>query len=167
MIMTMGTTVCANATVPETTTDKEETTQTTTDEGSNKRSLNDIRFDGWGEKEWTDNEYIRCLRKHIDAHNREETWIIDFLPYNEYVKGKFVICYMDATTYGGAIILFFFIDNPSVIFSAWVYSSVDIEKEVVTGYEVREVWVHDENSGITKEEVLKDLEARPEIRVWW
>ena len=24
---------------------------------------NDIRFEGWGEKEWLDNEYIRTLRK--------------------------------------------------------------------------------------------------------
>ena len=166
MIMTMGTAVCANATTSVAAMAKEETSQTTTDEDSKKKSLNEIRFDGWGEKEWSDNEYIRTLRKHIDAHNRGETWIINFIPYNEYVKGKFVICYMNEAIYGGANILFFFIDNPSVIFSAWVYSSVDIEKEVVTGYEVREVWVDDENSGITKEQVLKDLEARPEIIVW-
>ena len=28
-----------------------------------KKSLNDIRFAGWTEKEWLDNEYIRTLRR--------------------------------------------------------------------------------------------------------
>lgn len=136
------------------------------EEETNKRPLNDIRFEGWGDKEWSDNEYIRSLRKHIDAHNNEEACIIDFIAYKELVKGKFVIYYMEPAIYGGAYILFFFIDNPSIIFDAWVYSYVDEAKEVVTKYEVRSVNVYDENSGLTKEQVLKDLETNPEIKVW-
>lgn len=42
-----------------------------------RKSLNDIRFEGWKEQDWLDNEYIRALRKYIDAYNKGE--IEDFL----------------------------------------------------------------------------------------
>ena len=136
------------------------------EEETYKRPRNEIRFAGWGEKEWSDNEYIRSLRKHIDAHNNKEVRIDNFIAYKEIVKGKFVIYYIEPAIYGGAYILFFFIDNPSVIFDAWVYSYVDEVKYVVTKYEIRSVNVFIENSGLTKEQVLKDLETNPEIKVW-
>ena len=35
-------------------------------------TLNDIRFAGWTKKEWADNEYIREVRRYIDAYNKGE-----------------------------------------------------------------------------------------------
>ncbi len=48
--------------------DVEKETQKETMDSINQsnKSLNDIRFAGWTEKEWLDNEYIRALRRHID-----------------------------------------------------------------------------------------------------
>lgn len=37
-----------------------------------RETLNDIRFAGWTSKEWADNEYIREVRRFIDAYNRGE-----------------------------------------------------------------------------------------------
>lgn len=36
-------------------------------------TLNDIRFAGWGEKEWADNEYIRAVRKTIAEKSKMNT----------------------------------------------------------------------------------------------
>ena len=41
----------------------------TTDTISAGKSLNDIRFDGWEDSNWLDNEYIRTLRKYLDDYN--------------------------------------------------------------------------------------------------
>lgn len=46
-----------------------------------RKSLNDIRFEGWKEQDWLDNEYIRTLREYINAYNngQESNPILD--PY--------------------------------------------------------------------------------------
>lgn len=44
----------------------------TTNICSAQGGLNEIRFRGWGEKEWNDNDYIRELRSYIDACARGE-----------------------------------------------------------------------------------------------
>ena len=42
------------------------------EENTGGEALNDIRFEGWTKKEWADNDYIRAVRKYIDAYNRGE-----------------------------------------------------------------------------------------------
>lgn len=34
--------------------------------------LNEIRFRGWDDKDWFDNDYIRELRSYLDAYCRGE-----------------------------------------------------------------------------------------------
>lgn len=130
-------------------------------------ALNEIRFANWGDEEWSDNEYIRTLRKYIDSYNNGDFTDEMMEPFADYLKGKFVINYMEPYFYGGAQILFFFIDKPDIIFNTWVYSEVDYVKKVVTNYEVRGgIEINDENSGLSKEEVMENLEKNPQIRVW-
>ena len=38
-------------------------------EDETRETLNDIRFAGWGKKEWADNDYIRAVRRYIDDYN--------------------------------------------------------------------------------------------------
>lgn len=35
-----------------------------------RKTLNEIRFNGWERSEWLDNEYIRTLRKYLDNYNK-------------------------------------------------------------------------------------------------
>ncbi|MDY3266441.1 MAG: hypothetical protein SOX26_02730 [Phocaeicola sp.] len=68
-----------------------DTTLQTTDTISTGKSLNDIRFDGWEESDWLDNEYIRILRKYLDDYNKGIVSNTNLDPYKEQIKGQFVI----------------------------------------------------------------------------
>lgn len=134
---------------------------------TNESSLNEIRFADWGDEEWSDNEYIKAVRKHIDKLNNGEITDEMIEPLKHYLQGKFVITYMEPSYYGGAMVQFFFIDNPDIIFSSWVYSSVDVSNKAITDYEVRgSITIADEYTALTKEEVMENLEKNPQIRVW-
>lgn len=37
-----------------------------------RKTLNDIRFESWTKEEWANNEYIREVRRYIDAYNKGE-----------------------------------------------------------------------------------------------
>ena len=41
-------------------------------DADNKRTLNEIRFENWIEKDWYDNDYFRALRNYLDAVSRGE-----------------------------------------------------------------------------------------------
>ena len=43
-----------------------DTVMQVTDTIGTRKTLNEIRFDGWERSEWLDNEYIRTLRKYLD-----------------------------------------------------------------------------------------------------
>ena len=68
-----------------------DTTLQTTDTISTGKSLNDIRFNGWEDSDWLDNEYIRTLRKYLDDYNKGIVSNPDLDPYKELIKGQFVI----------------------------------------------------------------------------
>lgn len=63
----------------------------TTDTISTGKSLNDIRFDGWEDSNWLDNEYIRTLRKYLDDYNDGIVSNPALDPYKEHIKGQFII----------------------------------------------------------------------------
>jgi cell division protein FtsI (penicillin-binding protein 3) len=130
------------------------------------RSLNDIRFEGWTEKEWLDNEYIRALRKHLDAYNKGEIADQHLDEYKEDIKGKFVIGNIEPYILGGVFIQFTFIEKPNKIFTTWVYSDVDEQKETISNYECRGLKLEDYESDITKEELLQITKEHPEIKLW-
>ena len=52
------------------------------------------------------------------------------------------------------------------MFSAWVYSDVDEDREVVTGYSVRAIKLEDDNSGFTKGQILELVKEHPELKLW-
>lgn len=137
-----------------------------TSDSAPQKTLNDIRFEGWEKKDWLDNEYIKELRKYLDAYNNGEVKNSDLDPYKEDVKGKFIIGGTEPFLVGGLIIQIIFFDKPGKIFDAWVYSDVDKEKEIVTGYEVREMRLETENSGITKDVILQITDEHPELKFW-
>ncbi|MBR5613249.1 MAG: hypothetical protein IKW43_08960 [Bacteroidaceae bacterium] len=139
---------------------------TFSDEKNLGKSLNDIRFAGWTDKDWLDNAYIRELRKHVDAYLDGQMPNRYPEDYKEYVKGKFAIVNIEPYLMGGVFIQFCFIENPNKIFSAWVYSDVDEEKEKVLGYDCKSIQLEEYTMDLTKEEILKIIEEHPENKLW-
>ena len=131
-----------------------------------KKSLNDIRFAGWTEKDWLDNEYIKTLRNHIDACLQGKISDSQFEKYKDELSGKFMIGSIEPYIMGGVFIQFCFIDRPNKIFSTWVYSKVDEETETVYDYECNGLEMEEYESDLTKEEMIRISEEHPEQKIW-
>ena len=132
----------------------------------NGKGLNDIRFANFTDKDWFDNEYIRCLRKYLDDYNSGKVKDVDLDPYKEKVRGKFVIGAVEPYLLGGLFIRIVFVDYPEDIFTSWVYSSVDERTETILDYSVHGI-SHDEGeSGFTKEDIQQYLKENPEQKQW-
>lgn len=82
--------------------------QDSTSGPSEMKSLNDIRFGNWTEKEWFDNDYFRTLRKYIDACYKGEIKDEVLEPYRFALKGKFAIFNAGPFIGGGMFIYFVF-----------------------------------------------------------
>lgn len=128
--------------------------------------LNAIRFSNFQDEDWLDNDYVRCLRSYIDDYNNGMIKDEGLDAYKEKIHGKFVIWSSEPYLLGGLFIRFIFLDSPNDIFSAWVYSDVDEDREIVTGYSVRGIKLEDEKSGFTKEVILNLLKEHPENKMW-
>ena len=84
-----------------------EVTEYEATEDETRETLNDIRFDGWTKKEWADNEYIREVRKYIDAYLNGDVENPDLDAHKGYMQGKFIIADISPCLWGGAFIYFF------------------------------------------------------------
>jgi len=135
------------------------------DSAESKMGLNRIRFKNFKDKDWYDNEYIRCLRKYLDDYNRGKVRNADLDPYKEKVRGKFVIGSVEPYLLGGLIIRIVFVDYPKNVFSSWVYSSVDEDTETIIDYDVHGVSYEGE-SEFTKEDIQQFLKENPGQKVW-
>lgn len=133
--------------------------------GSGK-GLNDIRFADFDDNDWLDNEYIRCLRRYLDDYNSGKIKDEGLDQYKERLKGKFIIGWAEPYIMGGLFIQIIFIDYPEDIFTAWVYSGVDEEKEQVIDYEMRSIRLDEEKSDFTKDEILEIMKEHPEYKLW-
>ena len=82
-----------------------------------KETLNDIRFGGWTKKEWADNEYIRTVRKYIDAYNSGKIKDANLDVHKKYIQCKFVIADIDMVflSVNGQFFIFLFIKVPRKI----------------------------------------------------
>ena len=129
-------------------------------------TLNDIRFAGWGKKEWADNDYIRAVRKYIDAYNSGEIKNPDLDEQKKYIQGKFAIADIQPYLTGGALIYIIFYDNPEQTFSAHVYSDVDEKTRVVSNYECRGLKNENMDLEFSQEDILQFLKECPEHRLW-
>ena len=85
---------------------------TTEEEETDTKSLNDIRFANFKEEDWLDNEYIRCLRKYIDDYN--DGLVDDEIPdqCKDKLKGKFIVIQTQPYLMGGLFIQLVFVDHP-------------------------------------------------------
>lgn len=131
------------------------------------KSLNDIRFGNWTEKDWFDNDYFRTLRTYIDACYKGEIKDEVLEPYKPALKGKFVIYGAQPHIGGGMFIVFNFLEAPNKLFKAWVYSCIDGNTKRVVDYQVRGgVEIFEKEIDWTKEMILSIIEEHPENKLW-
>ena len=147
-----------------TATDKDAEYESTEDES--RETLNDIRFDGWTKKEWADNDYIRAVRRYIDAYNNGDIKDPYLDAYKEYIQGKFVIGDIKPGLWGGAFMYIVFFDHPDKTFSVLVYSDVDEETRTVSNYTCYGLKLEDFDMGFGQEDILQFLKECPEQRLW-
>lgn len=131
-----------------------------------RKTLNDIRFDGWERKDWLDNEYIRTLRKYLDDYNSGKVSNTNLDPYKEQIKGQFVVYDINSYLLGGALIRITFLDMPDRVFSSWIYSNVDEKKETVESYEFRSISIEEERTDMTKEDILQAIKEMDGLKLW-
>lgn len=129
-------------------------------------SLNDIRFSGWTEEDWCDNDYIKALRVYLDEFQAGRIEDEELAPYKDKINCQFVVGYIGQFLGGGAFIDIVFLDLPNRVFSSWVYSYVDEETNVITGYEVRSVTINEELIENTREEILNVVKEDPKFKLW-
>lgn len=87
-------------------------------------------------------------------------------PYKSLLKGKFVIGSAEPFIFGGMFIYLTFLDAPDKIFSTSIYSIVDVSSGTVFEYSITRFNLTEEESGITKEEILKMIKEHPENKLW-
>ncbi len=131
-----------------------------------RKTLNEIRFDGWERSDWLDNEYIRTLRKYLDDYNNGIVSNPALDPYKEQIKGQFVVYDINPYLLGGAIIRITFLDMPDRVFSSWIYSNVDEKKEIVESYEFRSISIEEETTDMTKEDILQAVKEMEGLKLW-
>ena len=131
-----------------------------------RKTLNEIRFNGWERSDWLDNEYIRTLRKYLDDYNKGIVSNPALDPYREHIKGQFVVYDINSYLLGGALIRITFLDMPDRVFSSWIYSNVDEKKEIVESYEFRSISIEEETTGMTKEDILQAIKEMEGLKLW-
>lgn len=142
------------------------TTMQVADTIGTRKTLNEIRFNGWERSEWLDNEYIRTLRKYLDDYNKGIVSNPALDPYKEQIKGQFVVYDINPYLLGGALIRITFLDMPNRVFSSWIYSNVDEKKEIVESYEFRSISIEEETTGMTKEDILQAIKEMEGLKLW-
>lgn len=130
------------------------------------KSLNDIRFANFTDKDWVDNEYIQTLRVYIDSFVSGKVKNEELEPYKNDVKGKFVIANAEPFLMGGLFIQIVFIDKPEKIFTSWVYSDVDEDAEKVVGYSVRSICLDERKNELSREQIFQVMKEHPELKLW-
>lgn len=143
-----------------------ENTEPTNDSISTSKSLNDIRFGNWTDKDWYDNDYLRFLRQTFNDFLAGKIEREDFIPYKSLLHSKFIIGEVEKFLLGGLYVYIVFIDAPDKVFTTNIYSDVDEVSGVITGYEVRTLRLHEEESGLTKKMILELIKEHPENKLW-
>lgn len=131
-----------------------------------RETLNEIRFAGWTRKEWADNEYIREVRRYIDAYINGELEDAYLDEYKEYIQGKFVIGDINPGIWGGAFMYIVFYNHPDKTFSVLVYSDVDEKTRTISNYKCYGLKYEDMDLGFSQEDILQFLKECPEQRMW-
>ncbi len=131
------------------------------------KSLNDIRFKNWTDNDWYDNDYFRELRKYLNACYQGEIVDKNLEPYKSTLKGQFAILNASPYISGGMFVSIVFLEAPNKIFDVGIYSDVDEDTETVVDYHVRGVIPREnEESGLTKNDILTIIKEYPENKLW-
>lgn len=147
--------------------DPNDTIETVEQVKDNSKSLNDIRFGDWTEEDWRDNDYFRALRKYLDACCQGKIVDKNLEPYKSVLKGRFVIFNAEPCISGGMFVSIIFLEAPNKIFDVVIYSDVDEDTETIVDYHVRGVIPReDEESGLTKNDILTIIKEHPENKLW-
>ena len=136
--------------------------------------LNDLRFYGWTDDMWFDNNYLRTIRIFMDAYaageiNQEciknNEWE-SLEQYKDVMSSKFVAVEIEFPWLGGIMYYIVPLDNTKLVISAWVYSL--LSEDSIAGYDIRhfEVKAYDEEF-IPKEDVAKLRAGEMEDCIVW
>ncbi len=131
--------------------------------------LNAIRFEGWTDKDWLDNDYIKEMRKFFNTYTLGEMNDERFeslAPYKSLMNSKFIVLYIQPFLGGGVFMYIVFIDNPKQVFEAWVYGIIEDEDNGVVGYDVRLCRPSKEENELSKNEILQIIKEHPENKLW-
>lgn len=127
--------------------------------------LNAMRFNNWSEEKWLDNNYIRSVRIYLDAYCAGIFKQVDLDKYKKTLQGNFVVYCIEPFLLGGVCINAIMMDNPTVIVSFWVYSSVSDDK--IISYDVHLLEVEQiEKTIYTKEELIRFTRENPIHKIW-
>lgn len=102
----------------------------------------------------------------MDDYNKGIVSNTNLDPYKEQIKGQFVIYDINPYLLGGAFIRITFLDMPNRVFSSWIYSEVNEDKEIVESYEFRSISIEEETTDITKEDILQAIKEMDGIKLW-
>ncbi len=127
--------------------------------------LNAIRFEGWTDKDWLDNDYIRALRTYVDAYCRGEIKNPELDKYKSIMQSKFTVLNIEPYIAGGAFITIVFLDNPQCVFESGVHSKVD-DNNRVSDYSAHGLKLVDTECPLTKEDILEIIKEHPENKLW-
>ena len=96
-----------------------------------EESLDEIRFGGWTEEDYWDNDYLRAFRRYMDAWLQgkkmadTEADPSTLEPYRDRLRGKFLVFNVRAFSFGGLLYLLVPIDDPYLLLHVWIYSTID------------------------------------------
>ena len=133
---------------------------------NHQESLNEIRFGKWTQADWYDNEYFRFLRETFNDHLEGKIEIAALTPFQPLLHSKFVILQVNPFLMGGLLVDLIFIDFPEKVFTTNIYSNVDEKTEKVVDYSVRGFQLNEDDSGLTKEDILEIIKEHPENKLW-
>ena len=132
------------------------------------KTLNEIRFGGWTEDDFFDNDYLRTFRRYMN------TWLqgkeMDdteadpsaLEPYRERLSGKFITYNVREFSFGGLLYILVSVDNPFLSLRVWIYSVVNDGH--ITAYQVQYVEVGYDAEG--EEEMRKNGDNIDMLRQW-
>ena len=132
------------------------------------KTINEIRFDGWTEDDFFNNDYLRAFRRYMN------TWLqgkeMDdteadpsaLEPLRERLGGKFITFNVREFSFGGLLYILVSVDNPFLSLRVWIYSVVNDGH--ITAYQVQYVEVGYDAEG--EEEMRKNGDNIDMLRQW-
>ncbi len=131
-----------------------------------EKSLNEIRFGNWTEKDWQDNGYYQFLRQTFNDYLNGYLKTELLAPYKSLLQSKFVVGSAEEFRFGGMLVYIMFLEAPDDIFRTTIYSYVDKNTRKVIGYELRTFTLTEEKSNLTQKDILEFNKEHPEHKIW-